>query len=184
MEQERDATRAEVVAEDTTDWEGWRITVHWHRVDGRLMPVGIDVRSFSAGPRHGPTYGEVGPREVLRDTLRHLPFGQVLRESRARVAARFMEGDPEQRAPVAYTGPSGGASDANYRLTADIYRRYAALDPREAARRTWEELERRGVTDRRGQPPSRDLVRRWLHEARVRRYIDPPGSQSGTRGEQ
>jgi len=182
------------VSVDTTRWEHWRVTFHWHRVQGRMVPVGIDVRSFSTVDPFGPVYA-LGddpdqPTEVLRDTLRRLPFGRLLRESRARVAVRFelqaatlsafgaevtaneLAGWDTDAATEDATSPA----DENYRLTASIFRRYDGTDPRAAASRTWEELERLGVTDRRGQPVKRALVRRWIAEARRRGYLPPADS--------
>ena len=81
----------------------WHITVHWRLVDGRAMPVGIDVRSFHA-PDGAAHYDDAGhrmfdtgdrngiwpqgdvPKPVTRELFKRLPIGEVIEQGREQIA--------------------------------------------------------------------------------------------------
>lgn len=59
----------------------WRVVVHWAKVEGRVLPIGITVASFEDdGHQQSTRPGQ--PVEVTRDLFKRLPIAGLLERSR------------------------------------------------------------------------------------------------------
>lgn len=138
------STRSEV--------DGWVVVTHWHAVDGKIIPAGVDVRCYDAGgdehwtgtegnpdPRHyegGFRRGQP-PQAVTSGLLgKRLRWGQLLTEQRSELADSLHDtGDDSRFDPdVAeewkmLAERAGAPMSSGLRATDVTYRRVASLLP-------------------------------------------------------
>jgi len=177
----------------------WHIRVHWRLVNGRAMPVGIDVRSFHAadgearhdnagrrvfrtGERKGVWPDGDVPRPVTRELFKRLPVGEVIEQGREQVATvwetllphgRTSSPDPVRVAEaLAATPERVSRSDWKHRRAAELYAEASRTRHRKPSLSTWRRLNDEGVSC----TPER--VRKWIQEARRKGYL-PPSNRRG-----
>ena len=180
----------------------WFIQVHWRLIEGRPMPVGIDVRSYrepvqrdregtgwfdttDTRMHRGPRPGD-NPKPVTRELFKHLMIGELIEQGLDQIATvhdyltdrfadRFEAADTEERRQVSealHRQPERRSpSDAKYRRTAETSAE--ERQHRNRSLRSWRRLVDEGVTTREGDPPTAELVRKWIAEARRRGYLPP-----------
>jgi hypothetical protein len=163
--------------------DDWYITVNWRLVDGRAMPVGIEVHSSRKSHREGDAWPERDrPKAVSRELFKRLPVGEVIEQGRSQVAAIWdamtsrMPDEPEARrvrAGLANKSDPGSPADWKYRLTAQVYREVKADQERNlVGRATAQEVHLRLVRDYK-LTASPGRVRKWIQEAGKRGYLHP-----------
>ncbi len=178
----------------------WYITIDWQEIDGRLVPVGIDVRSYRIvswtlsddGRLTFPPGGTSDARAVregdhlrpvTRDLFKRLPVGELVQAGREQIAAVLdfaartgVQLPPAQRwvAEALRNAPRRSSrSDVKYRRAAVIYAEVVSAGHRNPSERTWQRLGEEGFVAQGGGPLSRELVRKWVAEARRRGYLPP-----------
>lgn len=165
---------------DNVSGSEWHVTVHWAVLDGRAIPVGIDVHSFE---RDRPM--STGLAEVNREVIKRLPVAAVIERSRDRVKwlTKLAESAPtsiaaEAREQERLMGSRPKNPGRQFEHTDDHYRRVAALyeealavggKPRRSpALYVLERLRAEGVYVTGG-----DQMRKWVAEARKRGHLPP-----------
>lgn len=64
----------------------WEVAVDWARIDGRAVPVGLSIRSWTRDTDGTPIALPGGPTELTRELVRSLPFASLVEASRQRAA--------------------------------------------------------------------------------------------------
>jgi len=103
----------------------WEVTLDWARIDGRAVPIGLSIRSWTRDTDGTPIALPGGPTELTREMVRNLPLASLVEASRQLAAGWVNMAD----------GPGSLLSD----------------DEREAARRHAEQVDQR-QRYRRGRP--------------------------------
>ena len=131
------------------DGNGWHLTVHWARIDGAAVPVGLDLRAFTGtGTRMQPTGGV-----LTAAVIRSLRIAEIVETTRRhgdwRTAQRRRPKPPRPSTPGKRgAGRPAERGDDFIAEVADLYRE-AKAQGGEPARKPWryvaEQLDTRGV---------------------------------------
>jgi hypothetical protein len=133
--------------QDATLWPDertgpWLIVVTWAAVEGRLEPVGLELRGYRekegerAWPAVLPTWDQ-GPAVLATTTLREIPFATLVADLRRERAAQHADFIDHLAAQPEYQSEADQASLR--RLRSAGTRRYAALaEVAEVYRHAWE----------------------------------------------
>lgn len=165
-----------------TDPDGgqWAVVVDWaHAQDGTRVPASVTLSSL--GGSYADLTADVEPRAVTRAIVESVPWGSVLWGSRTSAARRARVTHQDGcRIPSTYQAPPPARSsrhDELLRQVADTYRRAGGRANPTVAKDVLARLESDGVRTGRGGPLTREVVRRWISEARERGYL--PRTQKG-----
>lgn len=167
----------------------WSVTVHWGEVDGKAIPIGMDIRCFKGVPGSSddpprPRFPRAAPWSasipLSAEMVRALRVGELISESHAHVeefeewlatrtpAQRRRETKRSQR-PKPHRGRPLDRDMDHYQRVADLYLEAVTTGSRTPAKSVYEALKADGVTftsqDERGQ------VRKWIATAKDKHLL-------------
>ena len=176
---------------EQADPDDWWIKVNWRLVDGRAVPVGLEVHSSRTAHHKGDSWPDGDrPKAITRDLFKRLPVGELIDKGGEQVAAVWdaitarTPGPEAQRVAdaLAATSAPSSPSDWKYRRTAEVYAA-VVVDPRtpkgKVAISTWRRLSDDGDPALHTTP---EQVRKWIAKARERGYLPPADHGKRPRG--